>query len=209
MSTTEELCQSLLKHKHLVLLKGKMSIEPLFPAFVMDLQYQEFCDNLSALKLTGEGKKTLNDWKKAYHLYTRDFFFAFNQDQTETVTDLMDALKDYISHDIEIVRYATYACVNDVDLDEQKILASAFICNVLTQVAIILHGALFATAHGKGKTNIYLERIVRCSTHIGKMLYTGDKHINPNENKRVADACQVLTNKLINWLFKESIKIIN
>lgn len=180
-------------------LKGD-SASPLLPFFILDAMYSTLTSDLMPIPVKGKTKKALSDLKHNYNLVNRQFFRAYTQEQQDEIIDIMDAFSTALANDILITKVAVMNQLkrHGVPFEEQKILASAMLCNILAQQASIVWEEVFK------HTNRYLAAIER-NTKIWMQSYFIQRfpgHINPNDDEQICLAVDILCKKIIQFLEK-------
>jgi hypothetical protein len=146
MITNQEIVDTYLAYKHRVRTKGERvdNTLPLMPFFIMDACYQIYCKDIKNLPCKHLLKKHKKRWADSYHMFTADFFRAFNQEQTEYIVDMMDEFNDYIHNTIVMLKSAVVNYIpNDVPFEEKKLIGSLLACSILAQAAQHMYGEMF------------------------------------------------------------------
>lgn len=144
--TNQEIVDTYLAYKHRVRTKGERidNTLPLMPFFIMDACYQIYCKDIKNLPCKHLLKKHKKRWADSYHMFTADFFRAFNQEQTEYIVDMMDEFNDYINDDIVVLKNAVINYIpREIPFEEKKLLGSLLACSVLAQAAQHMYGEMF------------------------------------------------------------------
>ena len=135
---------------------------------------------------------------------TKDFFAAFDADQTEYILDKMDALHDGIRNDIEILRYSVMKHLSEFPDETKENIASLAVLVHLTQSARILFGELFKVRTYGGvepMRNKDLDGMVSYSCNLFRaytLQYASNSEIiDLNEVKDIAAASRILCNNIL------------
>lgn len=180
-------------------LKGERA-SPILPFFILDVMYSILTKDLMPIPVKGPTKKALHDWTHNYNIVNRDFFRAFTPEQQDEVIDIMDAFSEAIGNDITITQVAVMnqLAKHGIPFERQKIIASSVLCNILAQQASIIWEEVFKYV------NRYLAAIERHSKiwMQSYFLQHSRGHINPNDDKQICLAVDILCKKIIQFLDK-------
>lgn len=178
-------------------------LAPLLPLLMMDLASTIWNGSIKKVESKFEMKKYKNEWEKAYHHFVSDFFRAFNQEQTDYLIDKMDEYENYIQNDLTIAKVHIMNQLSFEPLERQEILASAMLCNILSQSAQLVTMKVYKNVRGGDKENTWLKK---CEVYAWQWMNayygTGKPHININENEVATKAIDALCHKLILFLKK-------
>lgn len=180
-------------------LKGS-DVSPLLPFFILDLMYQVLTKEVVPVKVSQETKRALNGWVHSYNLLNRDFFSSFNDDQRDDVIDLMDRFSDRIANDVVITEVSIMKQLSKygVGFEDQKALAAGMLCNIMAKQASIVWEEVFHLL----PMNRYIAAIERYSKlwFQSYFLKRFSVHINPNEDKTICLAVDILCKKVTRFL---------
>ena len=180
-------------------LKGERA-SPILPFFILDAMYSILVKDLAPLEVKGQTKKALTDWLHNYGLFNRSFFRAFSQDQQDEVIDIMDSFEAYIGNDLTVTKVAVMnqLAKHGIEFEGQKILAAAVVANILAQQASIIWEEVYK------RSNRYLLAIELLSKRWMQSYFLQHfpGHINPNEDKTICTAVDILCKKIIHFLDK-------
>lgn len=178
-------------------IKGS-SASPILPFFVLDAMYQIMQRELCPLKVTFQTKRAMNEWLHSYGLLNRHFFGTLSPAQQDEVIDIMDLFSEKVGNDITVTEVAVMNQLSRYGMEagEQKVLASAMLCNILAQQASVIWEDVYRRA------NRYLLAIEHQSKQWMQTYFIRrfPGHINPNEDEGICTAVDVLCKKIIYFL---------
>lgn len=182
------------------------SMMPLGVFCMHDYMYQIFNRDIKGLKLKHEGKKFKNEWERENTLQFRRFFLSLDEERKNIIIDIMDDFEGYVSSSIDLIRFCIMDCVNDVPLEEQKIIASLQVCNIMAQVAQNVWVSMVKTTPMLSNKLRYNEIVRKYSALLSDGIYVaaGGKHVNEKHEKRLNGCIQSFCNKLIDWVNSRS-----
>lgn len=193
------LVDTYIKHLGLKRISGD-DASPILPFFILDVMYTLYRKSIQPVPSQFEEKKAKNLWMKNYHLFNRDFFSVFSDDQQDEIIDIMDAFEEYINNDVVIVKVAVMneLSPHGLNLDDQDILASCLICDILAQSAQVIWRAVY------DNDNQYINAIMRNATRWMNLYIRKrtDALVDTNKSKQVTDAVNALCKKMVNFLHK-------
>ena len=170
------------------------------PFYIMDACYQIYCKDIKDLPCKQMMKQAKKRWSACYHKYTADFFLAFNEDQTEFITDQMDEFGDYIHNSVVMLKSKAMSQIPDsVSFEDRKVLASLLLCNVLAQAAQHLHGFMYRNADMTREINYDIEGVKKASYDIVH-LHPASKGVNLTASDEVMTLINVLCKKIMKFL---------
>ena len=179
----------------------------LAPFILADSAYLIYEEYIKPLGLKHQFKHHQNNFMRCYRALNKDFFAAFNAEETEYVIDKMDTLHDGIRNDIEILRISVINNLREFPT-EVRINISSFATLVhLSQCARILFGELFKVKSYTGiepMKNKHLDGMVSYSANLFRA-YTlqyarNTEIIDLNEVKEITAASKVLCNQILKQL---------
>ena len=132
--TNTEIVDKYLAHIHYTKVSGD-SILPVMPFIVMDVVYNMYSKTIRPVPAKHKVKLLKRKWEESYNRFDRMFLAAFTPDEQDEVFDRIDNLEDYIANYKTIAEVQTMNCFSFLDLEHQKVLACANICNILTHYA--------------------------------------------------------------------------
>lgn len=163
--TKREITDRYLAYRHMKRTKGENGDTLLLmPFFIMDAAYQIYCKDIKDLECKHLAKQAKKKWAKNYHSFTTEFFLAFDEDQTEFITDMMDEFNDYIHNHIVLLKSTVMTNFTDnTPFEDKKVLSSLLACNVLAQAAQHLYGESYRKSDLSKQKNKYIEGCQRAS----------------------------------------------
>lgn len=192
-----------LKHNRLKVIAGENgSGDVFYPFLLMDLQYGIWQKEIRGMECRHKMKAAKTRWREAYGVFNRQFFSAFDQEQTDEIVDLMDGYEKYMEGSLMCARVAVMNAVGDREFEEQKLLSACLLCNCLAQCAQIVWGTIFRDERGRGVKNRAIEEVARSSKAFADawMEQRGDRSvINLNGNKAVDAAMNALCGKIAHY----------
>lgn len=197
------LVDTYLAHKGMRRVAGT-GYDPILPFFMLDAMYQIMSKDIVPVESKQEQKLALKRWQMSYNAFNRDFFSAFDSDQQDKIIDIMDAFEAYINNDIIIAEVAVMddLAKHNIPLDQQKVVASAMMCHVLTQAAHITWGAVYKNRYNVSKESPHIKAILKYSSMWMNMYFSkvSDAHIDPNDSQQICDAMDALCRKMVKFL---------
>lgn len=190
-----------LAYKHKRKTKGKeVNLLFLLPFFIMDACYQIYCKDIKDFPCKHMMKQAKKRWGECYHNYTTDFFRAFNEDQTEFITDQMDEFNDYIHNSIVILKSKVFNLIPDVySFEDKKILSALLLCNVLAQAAQRLHGNMYRNVDMTKEVNYDIEGVKKASYDMARY-HPASKGVNLTVSDEVMKLIDALCKKIMKFL---------
>lgn len=187
----------------LVLLKkknGENDVSPIMPYLIMDCAYSEFSKEVCPLPLKHQAKKIKMIWLSTYHRFNQRLFSCLNQDQTDFAIDLMDGYEAAIGNQVMLMRVAIMDLVKVVAFKDQKIIASLLLCNIFSQVAQIVWGAVFRNDYGNEDKCPELAVLRNLSHRLSNSIVYFEDDINPNKSEKLQSAVDSFMNATTKWL---------
>ncbi len=109
----------------------KTHIAPFIPYLVADTMMLNYEEHLKG-RLRQKEKYHAARMMEAYHRFIHDFFACFNPDEQAELTDMMDALHDYIIHDIEIFALQVQSIVMEMPPEQRKLFSFVAVNRILS-----------------------------------------------------------------------------
>lgn len=187
--------------------------QPILPVYIMDVVYEIYCKHVAPTKPRFDLKKAKNEWRDAYNLFDRDFHRAFTQDEWADLSDQMDAFRDYIGNHLTVAVVSVMDVFKDFPLNEQKVLASLAIADVLATTAQVVWGNIYRNFTPKvigGKVfekdvpnvNQYIAAVTRAIRNYLDLYYLsiGGEWAQPEPSQRIVDARDALVRRIVRYL---------
>lgn len=201
--TANDLVDTYLTHIGMRRVKGN-GYDAILPFFMLDAMYQIMSKDIVPVPSRQEQKLALKRWQASYNSFNRDFFSAFNQEQQDAVIDIMDAFESYINNDIVVAEVSVMKQLQkyDISFEHQKVIASCMLCHVLAQTAQIAWGAIYKDKHNVSKESPHIKAILKYSSQWMNLYFASksDAHINPNNDKQICLAVDILCKKMVNFI---------
>ena len=220
--TNSEIVDKYLSHIHYTKVSGD-SILPVMPFIVMDVVYNMYHKTIRPVPAKHRLAKLKKTWEECYSRFDRMFLAAFTPDEQDEVFDRIDDLENYIANHKTIAEVQTMNCFSFLDLEHQKVLACANICNLLTHYAAQTWTVCyknFDRMKGKQKPgeryykmegrlykeidthNSDLEKIEYVSEKFMDEYYKGigGPDVNLRNCQQMRDSCIALVKKIYEWL---------
>lgn len=202
--TNKEINEALLAKRGYRQYQGnKDNLSPLMFMFLADASKQVFDKSVSKQKCSGKQKFYMNRMKEGYHLFFKDFFSAFNQEQTEFLLDKVDAFEEYISHHLFIAEIAVQECDNARPMDEQKEISQTWLCNILAADAQDFHGECWKTGKRQPLYDRYIDQVLKASKEYSRLRFGEGPVLTEKQFKRVQAAVQVVAKKVCTWIYDD------
>ena len=179
----------------------------LAPFIVADSAYVIYEDYIKPLKLKFQYKKHINNFMRCYDALNKDFFKAFNEEETGYVIDKMDDLHSAIATDIELLRLSIIGHFSQYSLEIRNNLGSFMALLHLTQCARILYGELVKKSTYDGLVparNEHLEGMMSYADELfaaySRQYAVKSRGVDLNDIKEIADTSRVLCRKVMKTL---------
>lgn len=212
--TNREITDRYLKYKGMTRTKPEsLGFQPILPFYVMDVVYEIYCKYVMPIPAARELKKAKNEWREAYNLLDRDFHRAFTQDEWADISDQMDAFREYIGNHLTVAVVSVMDVFKDFPLDEQQVLASLAIADVLATTAQVVWGNIYRNFTPKvigGKVfekdvpnvNQYIAAVTRAIRNYLDLYYLsiGGEWAQPEPSQRIVDARDALVRRIVRYL---------
>lgn len=201
MSHISEIVTTFLKSKGLRKIAGNENdASPILPLIMMDSAYQLYDKWVKPVESKHEMKRLKKEWIANYNLFNKDFLTCFNDEQTDFIIDMMDNFESYIAHDMMITFVQFSNLFIEEPIERQNVLTACMLANVLCQSAEIVWERIYARTDCN-KQNKY---IIVCEKMMHKWAekYYGQGHppVNPNDDKNITLAVDILCKRMINFL---------
>lgn len=187
------------------------SLAPLMHFFLVDLADDIFTKNWKDHDLTQESSSMRNDILSTFFWHNKDFFFAFNQDDTDAILEKVNDLQAYIGHDVFIADIAGQETINELEAAEQKSFSSLWLTNILCANA----QDLYAHNHEQrsrikiGKTrkvfNKDINTLLRLTRDLAEREFPGGE-VDERKYDRVLKAERALAIKIMRWMEMDEAK---
>ncbi|MBE6294255.1 MAG: hypothetical protein E7090_06185 [Bacteroidales bacterium] len=109
----------------------KTHIAPFLPYLIADTLMLNFEENLKG-RLRQKEKFHANKMMGAYHRFIHSFFLCFDPEEQTELTDMMDALHEYIIHDLSIFAVQVQNIVIEMQPEERKTFSAVAVCRILS-----------------------------------------------------------------------------
>lgn len=195
MTSIKEIVDSLLSSRGLRRYKGEYNdASALYPFVLMDTAFQTFDKYVRSVECEYEMNKLKKGWIRNYNLFNKQFFSCFNEEQRDFIIDLMDEFEGAIANDVTICFVQFTNFFDKEEFERQKVLSACMMISIHCQVAELIWEAVYR--YVKPKTNSYIlacKEIIRrwCDLYYG----AGRPSLNPNEDKEICRAVEVLCDK--------------
>lgn len=198
-----EIVDTYMRHCHMRRVQGTGG-DPILPFFMLDAMYQILKRDLWPVESRHEAKRERTLWLNSYNAFNRDFFSAFDDDQKDYIIDLMDSFESYINNDVIVARVAIMNQIKQygLEFEDQKVLSSFMLCHILAQTAKITWNAIYKTKYCGPRASVYLDSILKHSSRWMNLYFASksDAHINPNNDKQICLAVDILCKKMVNFI---------
>jgi hypothetical protein len=148
------LVDKFLQHKGFIKEKGG-SNAPLMPNIIADCIYIVHLDHLKG-KVSQETKKHLNEMIKRYRMFNKEFFQAFNDEETDCNIEAMDKFQEFVKNELELFKVAVKNQFPDVECEKKDIIANLALCKFLASQACEIWGILYKTRYGERDKDLNL-----------------------------------------------------
>lgn len=204
MITNREINEALLKRRGYKQYQGnKDNLSPLMYFFLMDASMQIFDSDVSKQECRGPQKALMTRMKDGYHFFFKDFFSAFNQDQTDYIIDKLDDYETYIKHHLHIAEIAIQECDNSKPFEFQKEMSRTWLCHLLAADAQDFHGECWLTGQRKPLYNRYIDQVLKANKEYARSRFGEGPLINEKQFKRVQDSVKIIAHKTCEWLVED------
>lgn len=182
---------------------NKDNLSPLMFMFLFDASKQIFDKSVSKQQVSGQQKALMNRMKEGYHLFFKDFFSAFNSEQTDYLMDKVDAFEEHISHHLFIAEIAVQECDNSRPLEVQKELSQTWLCNILAADAQDFHGECWKTGRRQPLYDRYIDQVLKASKEYSRLRFGEGPVLTEKQFKRVQLAVKVIARKVCDFVYND------
>ena len=208
--TNREINEAIYKRRGYCQVEGNMdNLTAIVYFFLLDASKQVFEKSIRKQPCKGLQKKYKNKMADGFYTFFRNFFSAFNQEQTEYVIDKADEFEEFIQHHLDIAEIAIQECDNSLPIETQRELSQTWLCNLLAADAQDFHGECWKTASGQPLYDPYIDRVLKASKEYSRLRFGGGRTISQKQFDRVQAAVKVVANKICLWLYEDYKREIN
>lgn len=201
--TNHEIVDAILEKKGYKQFQGnKDNLSPLMFFFLMDASKTYFPD-VKKQKCSGMQKKLRNQMEEGYHLFFKNFFSAFNDEQTDYLMDKVDAFEEYIQHHLDIAEIAVQECDNSRPIEEQKECSRVWLCNILAADAQDFHGECWRTGRNQPLYDKYIDQVLKASKEYSRLRFGEGPVLTEKQFKRVQLAVKVIARKVCDFVYND------
>ena len=202
--TNKEINDALLKHRGYRQYHGnKDNLSPLMFFFLMDASFQVFDKDVSKQVCKGKEKAYMRRMKEAYHLFFKDFFAAFDIEQTDYLMDKVDAFEEYIQHHLDIAEIAIQECDNSLPIETQREISRTWLCNLLAADAQDFHGECWKTGRRQPLCNRYIDQVLKASKEYARLRFGEGPVMTERQFTRVQDSVRIIARKVCAWILSD------
>ena len=137
---------------------GKDGNFPLLPYIFADALYLAH-DAYIKGKLTKKAKFHANRMMDCYWHLNKDFFRAFNEQETEMVVNKMDEFDDYIHNDMEFFRMSVMKPLMSYPSEIRELCAGVCVCKLLACHMEYVYGVIYRDPYGRAIKDQYISGI--------------------------------------------------
>lgn len=208
--TNREINEAIYKRRGYRQVQGNMdNLTAITYFFLLDAAKQVFEKSIRKQPCKGLQKKYKNQMADGFYTFFRNFFSAFNQEQTEYIIDKADEFEEFIQHHLDIAEIAIQECDNSRTLAEQKEQSQTWLCNLLANDAQDFHGECWKTASGQPLYDPYIDRVLKASKEYSRLRFGEGRTLTQKQFDRVQAAVKVVANKICTWLYEDYKREIN
>ena len=182
---------------------NKDNLSPIMYFFLMDASKQVFDKSVSKQKVAGQQKALMGRMKDGYHFFFKDFFSAFNQEQTEFIIDKVDSFEEYIAPHLYIAEIAIQECDNSLPIEVQHELSQTWLCNILAADAQDFHGECWKTGRKQPLYDRYIDQVLKASKEYSRLRFGEGPILSEKQFKRVQTAVQIVAKKVCGWIYED------
>ena len=209
MCNNTEINEALLKKRGYRQYEGnKQNLSPIMYFFLMDASKQVFDKSVGNQECSGRQKAMISRMRDGYHFFFKDFFSAFNQDQTDYIIDKVDAFEEHIAHHLDIAEIAIQECVNHLPIDKQREISKTWLCNILAADAQDIHGECWKTGSRQPLKDRYIEQVVTASKQYSRLRFGDGPTLSEKQFQRVQASVQVVAKKTVQFIYDDYLKEI-
>lgn len=204
MCTNEEINNAILKKRGYTQYVGnKDNLSCCMYFFLLDASFQVFDKDVSKQACKGKEKVYMGRMKEAYHLFFKNFFSAFSQEQTEFLLDKVDEFEAHIQHHLDIAEIAIQECYNSQPIEIQKELSRTWLCNLLAADAQDFHGECWKTGSVQPLYDPYIDRVLKASKEYSRLRFGEGPVLTEKQFSRVQLAVKVIARKTAEWIYQD------
>ena len=208
--TNKEINEALLKKRgYTQYIGNKDNLSSTMYFFLADASFQVFDKYVSKQVCKGREKAYMGRMKEAYHLFFKNFFSAFSQEQTEFLLDKVDEFEAHIQHHLDIAEIAIQECYNSQPIEIQKELSRTWLCNLLAADAQDFHGECWKTGSVQPLYDPYLDRVLKASKEYSRLRFGEGPVLTEKQFSRVQLAVKVIARKTSEWIYQDYLREIN
>mgnify|MGYP007038180699 CR=1 FL=1 len=201
--TNESINKALLKHRGYTQYKGnKDNLSPIMYFFLMDAS-KTFFPDVKKQKCSGMQKKLMRQMEEGYHLFFKNFFSAFDVEQTDYLMDKVDAFEEYIQHHLDIAEIAVQECDNSRPIEEQRECSRVWLCNILAADAQDFHGECWRTGSNQPLYDRYIDQVLKSSKEYSRLRFGEGPVLTEKQFKRVQLSVKVLARKVCDFVYQD------
>lgn len=179
------------------------SFLPMLPSLLMDKVDQIYHDEIMKADFgaaRGERYIIREEWGRAHKVIRDKFLACFQGEARDYVIEKMDGLQEYIARDVMILKVQIHdMCFHLRTTEERELISWLYVCEVLTLAAQLSYRDVFR------KDNPHIGSIYKRICKLRDMSYVSDRNLDLSESQPVADATQIICNKMLKWIKEESI----
>lgn len=201
--TNKEICEAILKRRGYTQYHGnKDNLSSITYFFLMDASRQ-FFDDVKKQDAKGQQKKLRNQMEQGYHLFFKNFFSAFNAEQTDYIMDKVDSFEEYLSHHICIAEIAMQECDNSKPIEVQREMSRVWLCNILAADAQDYHGECWKTGSAQNLYDRYIDQVIKASKEYARLRFGEGPSLTEKQFVRVQQAIKIIANKVVQWVVQD------
>lgn len=167
--------------------------------FLMDASFQVFKD-VSTQKCSGLQKQYMTRMKDGYHMFFKNFFRAFNLEQTDFMLDKVDAYEEMLAHHLDIAEIAIQECDNSMPIEQQRELSRTWLCNMLAADAQDFHAECWKTGSRQPLFDPYIDRVLKASKEYARLRFGEGPTLTDKQFNRVQAAVRIIAKKTVAWI---------
>lgn len=124
------------------------TVAPLMPYIMADALYVAYESYIKG-KVQQKVKHHANEMMKCYSRFNKDFFRAFNQEETDEVIERMDEFDNSLHNDFEILRMSIMSPLMKYPLEKQELISGLCLCKLLACHAEYLFSVVYRDQYGR------------------------------------------------------------
>ena len=202
--TNQEINEALLSRRGYKQYKGnKDNVSALMYFFLMDASQQIFAKDVTKQECSGMQAKLMGRMRDGYHLFFKNFFAAFNEEQTDYLLDKVDAFEQHIQHHLDIAEIAMQECDNDKPNEVQREVSRMWLCNLLAASAQDFHGECWRTGRNHPLFDRYIDQVLKASKEYARLRFGEGPDLTEKQFNRVQLAVRIIAKKTCQWLYHD------